>query len=70
MSSPRFTHRAKIYGFNCYFNENTMEVRGTNWFNELMIDLFVKIEQVKPINDGFVIHKGEKLESMHKINRA
>ena len=70
MQEPRFTHRAKIYGFNCYFNEDTMEVKGTNFFNEMMIELFIKIEQVKPINDGFVIFKGERLEETHKINRA
>jgi len=70
MQEPRFTHLAKIYGFNCYFNEHTMEVKGTNWFNEMMIELFIKIEQIKPINDGYVIHKGERLDTTHKINRA
>lgn len=68
--SSRFTHRAKMYGFNCYFNEETMEVKGTNFFNNFMIGCFIKFEEIKPINDGFVIMKGERIPSTHKVNRA
>ena len=70
MDKPRFTHLAKMYGFNCYFNHETMEVKGTNLFNDLMISLFIKFEEIKPSNDGFVIQMGEQLSKKHKINRA
>jgi hypothetical protein len=70
MHKPRFTHLAKMYGFNCYFNSETMEVKGTNWFNDLMIGLFIKLEELKPSDDGFVIQMGEQLPKRHKINRA
>ena len=70
MDQPRFTHLAKMYGFDCYFNDETMDVKGTNWFNDLMIGLFIKLEELKPSGDGFVILKGRKLSHTHKINRV
>lgn len=70
MNKKRFTHLAKMYGFNCYFNDETMEVKGTNLFNDLMIGLFIKLEAIKPSDDGFVIQMGEQLSKTHKINRV
>ena len=70
MPKPRFTHLAKIYGFSCYFNDETMEVLGTNWFNETMIGFFIKLEHIKPMNDGFVILKEQAIPTTHKINRV
>jgi hypothetical protein len=56
-----YTHRAKIYGFECYFNENTGEVQGTNWFNEKMIDVFIWIDVNISSNEMFKIEIIEKL---------
>jgi len=70
MAQPRYTHIAKMYGFPCYFNDETMEVKGTNLINDLMIGLFIRIEQIKPINDNFVVQVGEPISSTHKINRV
>jgi hypothetical protein len=70
MEEPRFTHLAKMYGFNCYFNDKTMEIKGTTILNDLMIGLFIKLEEIKPSDDGFVIQMGEQLSNTHKINRA
>ena len=50
-----FTHLAKLYGFECYFNIDTNEVKGTNWFNDKMIDIFVWIETTFPVNDHFEV---------------
>jgi hypothetical protein len=56
-----YTHIAELYGFRCYFNENTNEVVGTNWFNDKMIDLCTWIEQNIGLNDGFYIKIIQKL---------
>ncbi len=56
-----YTHKAKLYGFECYFNEDTGEVQGTNWFNEKMIDLFVWIDLHFTQNEMFRIEIIEKL---------
>jgi len=39
-----YTHLAELYGFRCWFNEDTNEVRGTNWFNEQMISVMTWID--------------------------
>jgi hypothetical protein len=56
-----YTHLAEIYGIKCYFNIDTMEVKGINWFNEHLIDVFLWIEQHFPINDAFAIKIIEEL---------
>jgi hypothetical protein len=56
-----FTHIAKIYGFKCYFNENTGEIEGTNYFTNLMIELFVWIDVTFTTNETFAIKIIEKL---------
>lgn len=52
-----FTHLAKIYGIPCYFNENTMEVKGTNKVYDLLIGARIMIEQYLPLDNGFYITK-------------
>lgn len=56
-----FTHIAEIYGFRCYFNENTGDIKGTNWWNEKMIDLFVWLDVTFCLGDGFYIKIIEEL---------
>lgn len=56
-----FTHRAQLYGFNCWFNENTGDVQGTNWFNEKMIDIFIWVDINLTQNDEFKIKIIDKL---------
>lgn len=56
-----FTHLAKIYGIPCYFNENTMEVKGTNKIYDLLIGVRIQIEQYFPLDDGFYITKIQAL---------
>ena len=56
-----FTHIAEIYGFRCYFNEDTNEVKGTNWVYDKLIDLFIWIDTKFGINDGFSIKLIERL---------
>ena len=56
-----YTHIAKIYGFKCYFNENTGEVEGTNWVNDKLIELFVYIDITLTKNEFFKIELIEKL---------
>ncbi len=51
----RFTHIAKIYGIPCYFNEDTMEVKGTNLIFDWLIDARVFLETIFPIDEGFNI---------------
>ena len=31
------THKVSLYGVRCYFNEDTAEICGTNWFFNLLI---------------------------------
>lgn len=50
-----YTHLAEIYGFRCYYNENTAEVKGTTWVNEKLIDLFIWLNVTFCICDGFYI---------------
>lgn len=50
-----YTHLAKIYGFRCHYNVNTNELKGINWYSELMIDLFIWIDVTFQIQDGFYI---------------
>lgn len=59
---PKFTHLAELYGFRCYYNIDTHEVQGTNWFNVVMIDLFVWIDTTFLINNGFQIKIIRKLK--------
>lgn len=56
-----YTHLAEIYGFRCWYNDDTGEVLGTNWFNEKMIDFFVWLDTTFEVNDGFYIKVIEKL---------
>lgn len=56
-----YTHLAEIYGVRCYFNEYTNEVKGTNWFNEKLIDFFVWFDTTFTLNDGFYIKKIKRL---------
>lgn len=56
-----YTHLAELYGFRCWFNEDTNEVKGTNWFNDKMIDLMTWIDVTFEINDGFYFKIIEKL---------
>jgi len=56
-----YTHLAKIYGFKCYFNEHTGEIEGTNWYTNLLIELFVWIDITFTSNESFAIEIMEKL---------
>lgn len=56
-----YTHLAELYGFRCLFNEDTNEVKGINWFNEKMIDIFIWVDVTFEISDGFYIKLIEKL---------
>ncbi|WP_419788847.1 hypothetical protein HDF19_11990 [Mucilaginibacter sp. E4BP6] len=56
-----YTHIAKIYGFKCYFNENTGEIEGVNWIENKLIELFVWIDVTFTSNDAFKIEILEKL---------
>ena len=56
-----FTHLAKIYGFECFFNENTGDVEGTTWFNQKMIEFFIWIDVTFTSNDAFKIKLLQKL---------
>lgn len=56
-----FTHLAEIYGFRCYYNVHTCEVKGTNWINEKMIDLLSWMDVKLFFNDGFEIVLIEEL---------
>lgn len=56
-----YTHKAKLYGFPCFFNENTGDVQGSNWFNEKMIDLFIWLDLTFTSNEEFKIEILEKL---------
>ena len=56
-----YTHLAELYGVRCWYNEDTNEVRGTNWFNEFLLDVFICFDTTFNINDGFYIKLIEKL---------
>jgi hypothetical protein len=47
-----------------------MDVEGTNWFNEKMIDLFIWIEHIYPFNDGFMVQIIAPIPENHTINRV
>lgn len=51
----KFTHLAEIYGFRCYFNADTYEIQGTNWFNDFMIELFAYVAAYILQHEGFNI---------------
>ncbi|GAB2987491.1 hypothetical protein GCM10027049_29280 [Mucilaginibacter puniceus] len=70
MESIKYTHIAKLYGFKCYFNEETMDVKGTTWLNDKLIDLFIWIENIYTVNEGFMIQIIEPINSKHIINRV
>lgn len=57
----KYTHLAELYGFRCWYNDDTGEVKGTNWFSEKMIDIFIWIDITFEINDGFYIKIIEEL---------
>ncbi|SFS47757.1 hypothetical protein [Mucilaginibacter polytrichastri] len=56
-----FTHKAKIYGFTCYYNDKTGEIEGVSWFNRKMIDLFIWIDVNLTGNEMFRIEIIERL---------
>ena len=58
----RFTHIARIYGIPCLFNEETMEVKGTNIFYDLVIDARVFLETIFPLEEGFNIEIVSEIE--------
>lgn len=52
----KYTHLAELYGFRCYFNIDTNEVEGTNWFNDKMIELFIWLDvEVLQFNEYFEV---------------
>lgn len=57
----RFTHLAELYGFRCWYNDETGEVKGTTWFNEKMIDIFIWIDTTFECNEEFRIKIIEKM---------
>lgn len=50
-----YTHLAKIYGIPCYFNEETMDVMGTNPFYDFLIECRIQLERVFPMKEGFYV---------------
>lgn len=62
MSEKRYTHKAKIYGIPCYFNEEDMSVEGVNWFCEKLIDIAIYLDDIFRITDGFYITDLQELE--------
>jgi hypothetical protein len=65
MEDVKYTHIAKLYGFKCFFNDETMDVKGTNWFNEKMISFFIWLETIHTINEGFIIQIIEPIHTTH-----
>lgn len=55
MSKLEFTHVAKIYGIPCFFHEETMDIEGTNWLYDKLIDVAIFIDEALRITDGFYI---------------
>ena len=55
MKENEFTHLAKIYGIPCYFNEYSMEVKGTNWLFDKLIDLGIFLDTTFSLSDGFYV---------------
>lgn len=55
MKKTTYTHLAKIYGIPCYFNENTMDVKGVNIIYDLIIRMRVWVEETFPFGDHFEI---------------
>lgn len=55
MISNQYTHEAKLYGIPCYFNEDTMDVKGKNWVFDKLIDLGVFLDTTFNISDGFYV---------------
>lgn len=52
----KYTHYAKFYGIPCYFNADTDELDGRNWFYEKLLLVAIWIESNFPSNDyGFPI---------------
>lgn len=56
-----YTHIAKIYGFKCYFDEDTGEIEGVNWFTNKLIEIFVWLDVTFSSNEAFKIEIIEKL---------
>lgn len=57
-----YTHLAEIYGVRCYYNIDTDQLEGTNWFNEKLIDIFLWFDLTFEINDGFYIKLIKELD--------
>ncbi len=55
MGTKKYTHLAEISGVKCWYNEETGEVKGTNWLRERAIDFFLWLDLSLDINDGFYI---------------
>lgn len=36
-----YTHLVKFFGYRCYYNDNTNEITGTNWFSDKMMNICV-----------------------------
>lgn len=64
-----YTHYAKFYGVPTYYNINTHEIVGRNYFYSLLLDVAVWIDQKWPSNpDGFPILLGKELEENNKFH--
>lgn len=61
METITYTHLAELYGFRCYYNVDTSELKGTNWFNDKMIDLFTWIAINVFDHEGFNVTLIRKL---------
>lgn len=54
--NSEFTHIAELYGFRCFYNIETSDVMGTNWYNDKMIELFIWLDvELFQFNEFFEI---------------
>lgn len=68
MKSP-FTHYAKFYSIPCYWNNDTNELKGRNWFYDFLLTIAVWIEFEFPTNDnGFPVQLGKKLDDDNQLH--
>lgn len=61
MEEVKFTHLAKIYGIPCFINIETMDVMGTNWLTDKLIDVLIWFAMEVLEHEGFTFEIIEEL---------
>lgn len=59
-----YTHIAEIYGFRCFFNIHTAEVKGIGWISDKLIKFCIWFDNIGRGYDYPILHDLKLIEEL------